>query len=178
MGSNLSFPTNLLVFCWRRRREEQVSTSPAVEQHPGGSHTQEYLPQLMMARKAALLGVLRAPHSCPTPVESQEGLVDQQTCSSASLHSLGMDFYPLGCVVLLWAVSPLPIPPQPPQSLIPNFQPCDTPDLQLYLQRGLIQSLSRCGGCETSLLGLGAAGRFPSPDQGVKSLPWGSAPQG
>lgn len=92
MGSNLSFPTNLLVFCWRRRREEQVSTSPAVEQHPGGSHTQEYLPQLIMASKAALLGVLHAPHSCPTPGESQEGLEDQQTCSSASLHSLGSGF--------------------------------------------------------------------------------------
>lgn len=132
----------------------------------------------MMASKAALLGVLHAPHSCSTPGESQEGLVDLRPAAVLPCTLWEVDFHPLGCVVLLWAVSPLPIPPQPPQSLIPNFHPCDPPDLQLYLQRGLIQGLSRCGGCGTSLLSLGAAGRFPSPDQGVKSLPWGLAPQG
>lgn len=54
--------------------------------------THECLPQLMMASKAALLGVLRAPHSCLSLEESHEGVVDQQTCSSASLHSLGSGF--------------------------------------------------------------------------------------
>lgn len=78
---------------------------------------------------------------CPTLGEwSHEFLVDQQTCGSASPFSLGSGTQPRGPVLrLARAVAPVPIPPWVPQLLIPNFQPCGTPDLQLDLQRWLIK---------------------------------------
>lgn len=85
---------------------------------------------------------------CPPLGEwSHEVLVDQQTHSSASLLFLGSGVQPLGPVAwLVWAVAPVLILPWPPQPLVPNFQPCGTPDLQLHLQKWFIKSLSRHGG--------------------------------